>query len=269
MTEALNHSRNYTDDNGDLYPYKNDGRVLNSAIGPFLVASTGAPAGYLGDPAVDTAVTGSPTGNNVFRIEGPDNAFSNDADTLPDVVETDLFAVSGKLYMGTAFEVTNNGADLRLAGGTVVASYAGNGPGTTVTIDDGTLAAATVNATVVQNGGLLSPGDSAGTTVINGNYTLGLGGSILIEIAGPEGPGPWTVTTGSTSTAPPRSKAAWQSTSWRNWTSAPCSPSLATITLSANSPACPTAPSSPCRRTSASRTCSTSITAPARSTASV
>ncbi|NLF31269.1 MAG: hypothetical protein GX591_10335 [Planctomycetes bacterium] len=180
---------NYTDDNGDLYPYKNDERVLNSAIGPFLIATTGAPAGYLGDPAVDTAVTGSPMGTNVFRIQGPDNAFSNDADNLPDVVETDLFTVSGKLYAGTVFEVTDDGAALRLAAGTVVALEVGNGPGTTLTLDGGTLAATTVNATVVQNGGLLSPGASPGTTVINGDYQLGAGGAILVEIAGLGGPG--------------------------------------------------------------------------------
>ena len=34
-----------------------------------------APAGYLGDPGVEHTVTGSPTGNNIFRVEGPAGSF--------------------------------------------------------------------------------------------------------------------------------------------------------------------------------------------------
>ena len=35
----------------------------------------GAPAGYLGDPGVEHTVIGSPTGNNIFRVEGPAGSF--------------------------------------------------------------------------------------------------------------------------------------------------------------------------------------------------
>lgn len=44
---------------------------------------------YVGDPATPHAVTGSPTGNNIFRIEGPG---------IPANTETPLFIVTGKLF---------------------------------------------------------------------------------------------------------------------------------------------------------------------------
>jgi hypothetical protein len=59
-----------------------------------------APAGYLGDPAVDHTVTGSPTGNNIFRVEGPAGSFGPNQ-ACPEVtdgscVQTDLFSIVGK-----------------------------------------------------------------------------------------------------------------------------------------------------------------------------
>lgn len=68
-----------------------------------FLASTSAPAGFLGDAATATTVTGSPVGTNFFRIEGPAGA---DLDGLGNnVVETDLFTVQGKIYQGTAFSI--------------------------------------------------------------------------------------------------------------------------------------------------------------------
>jgi len=55
---------------------------------------------YIGDPAVEHVVTGSPTGNNIFRIEGPDGID----------VETALFAVTGKVYDDATFNVVPNPA---------------------------------------------------------------------------------------------------------------------------------------------------------------
>jgi hypothetical protein len=61
-------------------------------IGPnYLRWDAGAPAGYLGNPNVPHAITGSPFGTNVFRIEGP-NAGGNGIDIL----ETSLFTIVGK-----------------------------------------------------------------------------------------------------------------------------------------------------------------------------
>ena len=52
-----------------------------------------APAGYVGDPAVPHRVTGSPLGTNFFRVEGP-----NVGGVGINVIQTDLFAVQGKLF---------------------------------------------------------------------------------------------------------------------------------------------------------------------------
>src|SRR6188472_4176158 len=60
----------------------------------------GAPAGYLGDPAVDHTVTGSPNGKNFFRVEGPAGSFGPnqacEGVTDGSCVQTDLFSIVGK-----------------------------------------------------------------------------------------------------------------------------------------------------------------------------
>jgi hypothetical protein len=86
--------------------------ALNGRVGPFLKWTNDGspadqlPAGYIGDPAVDHTVTGSPTGNNVFRIEGPgigaSAAPANRCTDLPvarqdDCVQTPLFSLMGKV----------------------------------------------------------------------------------------------------------------------------------------------------------------------------
>jgi hypothetical protein len=65
---------------------------LNGQVGPFLRWDSGAPEGYVGDPAVDHTVTGSPTGDNLFRVAGPDIGGPG-----VDVIETDLFTVQGRI----------------------------------------------------------------------------------------------------------------------------------------------------------------------------
>ena len=67
-------------------------KTLNSRIGPFLRWDAGAPAGYLGDPAVLHAITGSPYGTNVFKIEGPDVGGAG-----VNVLSTGDFSIMGKL----------------------------------------------------------------------------------------------------------------------------------------------------------------------------
>lgn len=84
----------YSNDNGDLYPYLNGRLLSTNPVGPFLVA-TNAPAGYLGDPALPSTVTGSPVGpdRNYFSIRGPFNGPGTDVE-----FRTDLFTVVGRRY---------------------------------------------------------------------------------------------------------------------------------------------------------------------------
>ncbi|HEX8160441.1 MAG TPA: hypothetical protein VF538_00970 [Pyrinomonadaceae bacterium] len=71
--------------------------ALNGKIGVFLkwdpLVAPVAPIGYVGDPNVPHAVTGSPLSNNFFRIAGP-----NVGGTNINTVQTNLFTVSGKLF---------------------------------------------------------------------------------------------------------------------------------------------------------------------------
>ena len=85
---------NYTEDIGCLETPCNFDRVNQSNVGPFL-RQVGAPNGYLGDPAVEAEVTGSPLGpdHNTFTITGPGL-------TDPNTNGTPLFAVSGKQLAG-------------------------------------------------------------------------------------------------------------------------------------------------------------------------
>jgi hypothetical protein len=85
--------------------------AVSGRIGPFLKwtndgsAADQLPRGYIGDPTVEHTVTGSPTGHNMFRIEGPGIGVSAPAENkctdLPteqqnDCVQTDLFTLMGK-----------------------------------------------------------------------------------------------------------------------------------------------------------------------------
>lgn len=75
----------------------NRGRTTNPIGKPWLIwdptVAPAAPIGYIGDPNVDHVVTGSPTGNNFFRIE------ELNASGIPvrTIAQTNLFSVSGKL----------------------------------------------------------------------------------------------------------------------------------------------------------------------------
>lgn len=78
--------------------------ALGSRIGPFLTWDpiTDAPPGYVGDPNVLHAVTGSPFGTNFFRIEGPNVRPANSPNVCPDdpstnCMQTSLFSLMGKM----------------------------------------------------------------------------------------------------------------------------------------------------------------------------
>jgi hypothetical protein len=72
--------------------------ALGSRIGPFLKWTTGAPAGYIGDPTINHAVTGSPfldgagAPQNYLRIDGPGIGGPG-----INTVSTDQFSLLGKL----------------------------------------------------------------------------------------------------------------------------------------------------------------------------
>lgn len=88
---------NYTSDVGCAAAPCDFRAALNGRIGVFLrwdpAVAPLAPAGYLGDPNVNHKVTGSPLGTNFFRVEG-----TNIGGTNVNLIQTDLFAVEGKLF---------------------------------------------------------------------------------------------------------------------------------------------------------------------------
>jgi len=109
---------NSTDDIGGLNPDGSFDKTLAAKAAPFLKWPTGAPAGYLGDPAVEHVVTGSPFNTNLFRVEGPAGSFTGSTQLCADAtlgdsptatddcIESDLFTVQGKLATRAGVEVT-------------------------------------------------------------------------------------------------------------------------------------------------------------------
>ncbi len=115
--------------------------ALNSRVGPFLSWSDfpnspdlpNLPNGqdaFVGDPALDRPIKGSPFGTNFFRIEGPAGSFvgstdlcanpalGNDPVATNDCIETSLFSLMGKV-------ATNSGVSANRA--TYTRSNAGGG----------------------------------------------------------------------------------------------------------------------------------------------
>ena len=109
---------NVTEDIGSLVPDGVFDQTLGARTGPFLRWTDGAPAGYLGDPTVEHAVTGSPYGTNFFRIEGPagsftgstqlciDPALGSSSTATDDCIESRMFNVQGKLATRAGVQVT-------------------------------------------------------------------------------------------------------------------------------------------------------------------
>jgi hypothetical protein len=81
------------------------GAIFNGQVGPFLTwTGADAPAGYIGDPAILHAVTGSPFDTNFVKIEGAGIGGANNvnpcpgltATTSPDCIYSDQFSITGK-----------------------------------------------------------------------------------------------------------------------------------------------------------------------------
>jgi hypothetical protein len=114
---------NTTEDIGSLTPDGIFDQTLGSRPAPFLrwdpAVAPAAPAGYLGDVTQDHRVVGSPYGTNFFRIEGPagsftgstqlctDPALGDDPVRLDDCIQSDDFAVHGKLATRMGVQATN------------------------------------------------------------------------------------------------------------------------------------------------------------------
>src|SRR5262249_935771 len=87
-------------------------------VGPFLQwdpAASVPPAGYIGQPAIPHAIIGSPLGTNIFRLAGPSVGGAG-----VDVVETNLFRVTGKLFVRDATTTTLTSTPNPSAGGQLV-----------------------------------------------------------------------------------------------------------------------------------------------------
>jgi len=81
-----------TEDQGCLAAPCDFAAGLNGQVGPFLRWDSDAPEGYVGDPNVEHTVVGSPTGDNFFRVDGPDIGGPG-----VDTISTGLFTVEGRI----------------------------------------------------------------------------------------------------------------------------------------------------------------------------
>lgn len=91
-TDGTGNLRSDNDDIGcEVAPCDFAAALASPVFESFIRWDSGAPAGYLGDGVTEHTVTGSPTGNNFFRIEGPGLPAGG--------IETNLFAVLGKLFV--------------------------------------------------------------------------------------------------------------------------------------------------------------------------
>ena len=94
--------------------------ALAGRFGPFLTPAPGAtpapPAGFIGDAVVEVPVVGSPTGNNLFRIDGPGLPAGG--------VQSSTFALMGKLF-GGAVPALGTSGNLAFAGQLVGTPSAG------------------------------------------------------------------------------------------------------------------------------------------------
>ena len=161
---------NFTDDRGCLAtpPACDFTLALNQPnVGPFLRWDATAPAppvGFIGDPAILHGITGSPFGNNFFRIDGPDVGGPG-----VNTIQTNLFSLTGKIFVRASTTTTLTSSNNAPAAGqavTLTATVRPVAPATgvptgTVTFKDGAtvIGTATVGAT--------------GTASISASFTAG------------------------------------------------------------------------------------------------
>src|SRR5437867_4402222 len=161
---------NFTDDRGCLAtpPACDFTLALNQPnVGPFLrwdATAPAPPAGFIGDPAILHGITGSPFGNNFFRIDGPDVGGPG-----VNTIQTNLFSLTGKIFVRASTTTTLASSNNAPAAGqavTLTATVRPVAPATgvptgTVTFRDG--------ATVIGTATL----GATGTASISASFTAG------------------------------------------------------------------------------------------------
>lgn len=114
------------------------GGALGSRIGPFLrwdpAVAPAAPAGYLGDPAVEHRVVGSPYGTNYVGVERKDAAGA-----WVEIARTDLFTVQGRLATNAGVDVTAATYSVGADGTGHIDVFASSEPGRAIEVQDGGL----------------------------------------------------------------------------------------------------------------------------------
>ena len=187
--------------------------LTSRIIARFLTCqSPVAPAGYVGDPAVECTVTGSPTGFNAFKVEqitGPGGAVVSGGING----QTNLFAVTGKLRAPLPpppppSAVVPGIAGLLLADGlnTVVAAGFNIGP-ITLASSAGVAAGRIISQSPAAGGSLTLPAAvsvtvSTGAGSISVPNVVNLGQSAATAAITGAGLVVGTVTTGSSATVP-------------------------------------------------------------------
>src|SRR5262249_27622306 len=112
----------------------------NPAVAP------AAPAGFIGDPAIDHVIIGSPFGNNFFQISGP-----NVGGAGVNQVRTDVFSLTGKIFvkaptstaLTSSLNPSSGGQAVTLTATVSPVAPATGTPTGTVTFRDGTVAIGT------------------------------------------------------------------------------------------------------------------------------
>src|SRR5438128_2747172 len=170
---------NFTSDQGCAAAPCNFASLLtNTNVGPFVrwdPAASAPPAGFIGQPAIDHTIIGSPFNTNFFRLSGP-----NVGGPGVNTVETNLFSITGRLFVRpattTSLTSTPNpstvGQAVTLRATVSPVAPATGVPDGTVTFRDGavTLATATlVNGSASISVSTLATGSHSLTAVYSGS----------------------------------------------------------------------------------------------------
>ena len=169
---------NFTSDQGCAAAPCNFASLLtNTNVGPFVRwdATSAPPAGFIGQPAIDHTIIGSPFNTNFFRLSGP-----NVGGPGVNTVQTNLFSITGRIFVRpattTSLTSTPNpstvGQAVTLRATVSPVAPATGVPDGTVTFRDGaaTLATATlVNGSASISVSTLATGSHSLTAVYSGS----------------------------------------------------------------------------------------------------
>ena len=141
-----------------------DGGVVTSGTGPIIVAETGA-------VTLDGSVAqGRFNANGPMTVRGA-------------VAVGDLPTEAGG-FLDVNAGLTIDGGTVQLRSGVVDANAITTMNGGALDFDGGTLHVDAFNGNLLNEGGTLAPGHSAGATAVSGNYTQRVGARLEVEISG-------------------------------------------------------------------------------------